>query len=97
MLSYRWDAGYIYAAFLAVYRIDIFSVEYLHWWAFRWLLEALPGDTEIKQRMAYRGTDASKIKDKAERRRVQRIKNDISLPQRELADEDIGDALFSMM
>lgn len=97
VLSYRWDAGYIYAAFLAVYRIDIFSVEYLHWWAFRWLLEALPGDTEIKQRMAYRGTDASKIKDKAERRRVQRIKNDISLPQRELADEDIGDALFSMM
>lgn len=97
VLSYRWDAGYIYAAFLAVYRIDIFQVEYLHWWAFRWLLEALPGDTEIKQRMAYRGTDASKIKDKAERRRVQRIKNEISLPQRELADEDIGSALFSMI
>ena len=33
VLSYRWDAGYIYAAFLAVYRIDIFQVEYLHWWA----------------------------------------------------------------
>lgn len=63
----------------------------------RWLLEALPGDTEIKQRMACRGTDASKIRDKAERRRVQRIKNEISLPQRELADEDIGSALFSMM
>lgn len=97
VLSYRWDAGYIYAAFLAIYRIDIFRVEYLHWWLFRWLLESLPGDTEIKQRMAYRGTDESKIKDKAERRRVQRIKHEISLPQRELSDEDIGDALFSMM
>ena len=47
--------------------------------------------------LAAGGTDASKIKGKAERRRVQRIKNEISLPQRELTDEDIGSALFSMI
>ena len=66
----------------------------MHWWEFRCLFQGLPVDTEIKQRIHYRGLELSEIKDKEERKRVQRIQNEIRLHGEELSDYDIGNAFM---
>ena len=55
------------------------------------LFDGLSDDTEIKQRIMYRSLDLSTIKDKDERKRIQKIQRSIQLPQEALSDYDIGD------
>lgn len=57
------DAGCIYASFLQAYRIDLTEIRFLHWWAFTALLENLPEDTPMAQRMHLRTMELSAIKD----------------------------------
>lgn len=92
--SFEFDYPYILAGFRQCYQIDLRTVEYMHWWEFRCLFQGLPVDTEIKQRIHYRGLELSEIKDKEERKRVQRIQNEIRLPGEELSDYDIGNAFM---
>lgn len=92
LFSYVIDYPFILAGFLRDYGIDLERVEYLHWWKFRMLFDGLSDDTEIKQRIMYRGIDLSSIKDKDERKRIERIQRKIQLPQEALSDYDIGDA-----
>ena len=56
------------------------------------LFDGLSEDTEIKQRIMYRGINLSDIKDKDERKRISRIQKQIRLPMEELTDYDIGNA-----
>lgn len=91
LFSFSIDYPYIISGFLRDYGIDLTSVKYLHWWKFRMLFDGLSEDTEIKQRIMYRSIELSTIKDKEERRRIQRIQRDIQLPQEALSDYDIGD------
>ena len=93
LFSYSEDAIYIYSAFRAVYGIDIEEIEYMHWWKFRALFDGLPEDTEIKQRMHYRGVDLNEIRDKEEKKRIKRIKNQIRLHEKKrvMNDFEIGD------
>lgn len=72
--DFEQDAGRIYAAFLAVYGMDLTQVEYLHWWAFMALLEALPDTTQMGQIMAWRTVDLDGIKDKATRAHYAELK-----------------------
>ena len=72
------------------YQIDLETVDYLHWWKFRMLFDGLSGDTEIKQRIMYRGINLLDIKDKDERKRISQIQKKIQLPQESLTDYDIG-------
>lgn len=51
--NYEYDSGYIYAAFLYQYGFDLQDIEYLHWWKFRAMLEALKEDNEIVKIMGY--------------------------------------------
>lgn len=90
ILSYLHDSEYILGAFLQVYHIDLNSIEYMHWYKFRALLDALPEDTQLKKRMAYRAINISSIKDKAEKKRIKDIQRSIALPSRELSAFDIG-------
>lgn len=39
--SYEHDFGYIYAAFLELYGIDLVDVQHLHWWKFKSLFWSL--------------------------------------------------------
>ncbi|MCH5192984.1 MAG: bacteriophage Gp15 family protein [Oscillospiraceae bacterium] len=39
--SYEHDFGYIFAAFMELYGIDLVSVPYLHWWKFKALFASL--------------------------------------------------------
>lgn len=59
--SYDQDDGYIYAAFLEEYGIDLQRVEYLHWWQFKHLFNALRTDTQLMKIMGYREADTSKM------------------------------------
>lgn len=92
LFSYEIDYPFILSGFLRDYGIDLEAVEYLHWWKFRMLLDGLSEDTEIKQRIMYRGINLSDIKDKDERKRISQIQKKIQLPQESLTDYDIGNA-----
>lgn len=92
LFSYEIDYPFILSGFLRDYGIDLETVDYLHWWKFRMLFDGLSEDTEIKQRIMYRGIDLSDIKDKDERKRIAKIQRRIQLPAEVLSDYDIGDA-----
>lgn len=92
LFSFRADYPYIMAGFLRDYGIDLNEIEYLHWWKFRMLFEGLSEDTEIKQRIMYRGINLEEIKDKDEKKRIRKIQNAIRLPEEILTDYDIGNA-----
>ena len=92
LFSYETDYPFILSGFLRDYGIDLESIDYLHWWKFRMLFDGLSEDTEIKQRIMYRGINLSDIKDKDERKRISRIQKRIRLPQEALTDYDIGNA-----
>jgi len=72
--DYGQDDGYIYAAFLDQYGIDLNDVEYMHWFKFRALFHALKEDTEIVKIMGYRSLDIGKIKDKEQRMKMAQLK-----------------------
>lgn len=92
--SFTQDADCIYSAFREVYGINLQTVQYMHWWEFRVLFAGLPETTEIKQRIMYRSVDLRSIRNKDERRRIQRIQKAIALKDRndrKLTDYEIGD------
>lgn len=92
LFSYEIDYPFILSGFLRDYGIDLETVDYLHWWKFRMLFDGLSEDTEIKQRIMYRGINLSDIKEKEERKRISCIQKRIQLPMEALTDYDIGNA-----
>lgn len=76
------DAGCIYASFLQAYHIDLTEIRFLHWWAFTSLLENLPEDTPMAQRMHLRTMDLSEIKDAKLRQQYQRMQKQVALPRK---------------
>ena len=90
LYDFSFDAGYIISGFWHDYRIDL-TTAHMHWWKFRILLDGLSSETEFKQRVMYRNTDASQIKDSNERNRILRIQRRIAIPQPKPTDFEIGD------
>jgi len=93
IFSWVYDAPYVIGAFRSYYGLNILEVDYMHWWEFKALFDALPNECKLNERISYRATKLEKIKDKAERTRIRTIQNQIALPMR-LTDEEIG-GLFS--
>ena len=60
--SFEYDADYIFAAFLADYRIDLNEIDFLHWWKFRALFAGLKPDNLICKIMEYRSADTKSMK-----------------------------------
>lgn len=52
--SFEQDDGYIFAAFVDQYHIDLSEIDYLHWWKFRSMFQSLKEDAEIMKIMGYR-------------------------------------------
>lgn len=78
--DYNEDSDYIYAAFKQQYGIDLITAK-LHWWEFRSLFMGLTEATEIVKIMQYRGTDVSKIKNKAEKARIKKFQQRFALAE----------------
>lgn len=85
--DFEWDDAYIYSAFYSTYRIDLNEIDYLHWWKFKALFDALPSDCEFVKIMGYRATDISSIKDKSERARIAKLQALYALPEQLTAEE----------
>jgi hypothetical protein len=89
LYDFRYDARCIIAGFWHDYQIDL-TKAHMHWWKFRILLDGLSSETEFKQRVMYRNTDTSRIKDVEERNRILRIQRKIAIPQPVPSDDEIG-------
>lgn len=96
VFSWKIDAPYVLGDFRRFYNIDLLSTEYMHWWEFKSLFNALPDDSNCHKRIIYRGTNLSEIKNASERERIRRIQRQIALPF-EYSDEDIGDIFGGTM
>ena len=94
-LSWLYDSAYVLGAFRQVYDIDLLKVDFMHWWEFSALFEALPEDVPIKKRIAYRQIKISDIKDKERRKQILQIKKAVSFPHEPVSAQKIGE-IFSM-
>lgn len=89
IFDWKYDAAFILGDFRRYYGIDLLSAEYMHWWEFRCLFNALPDDSQCQKRITYRSTDLSQIKNEAERKRIARIQQQLALPI-EMDEDDIA-------
>ncbi len=78
--SFEHDADYIYAAFLAQYGTDLQETEYMHWWKFRALFNALTDQNEFVRIMGYRGIDLRDDMPEGQRDFYRRMKELYALP-----------------
>lgn len=78
--SFEVDADYIYAAFLDQYGIDLQDIEYLHWWKFKALFNALKEDNEIVKIMGYRSINITNDMSKYEKEFYKKMKEFYKLP-----------------
>ena len=87
---YDWtvDSAYIIGAFQKTYGIDLTNIKYMHWWRFKALFTSII-EFDLEERIGYRALDTSKIKDKDERKRLDRIKKSLTL-KTSVTDEEIG-------
>lgn len=92
LVSFLFDAKYIYAAFMQAYGIDLIEQQgSLHWSKFSALLNALPDNTLMRQIIDIRKTDLNEIKDKDEKKRIKKLKQQFSLEGKGSPDEEGGD------
>ena len=78
--SYEHDAGYIYAAFLEAYKIDL-TENRLHWWQFRALFLGLPETVLFCKIMGYRTMEIPAKMPKEKKRFYQRMKRIYKIPE----------------
>ncbi|MEZ3506308.1 MAG: bacteriophage Gp15 family protein [Lachnospiraceae bacterium] len=78
--SYEHDAGYIYAAFLETYKIDL-TKNRLHWWQFRALFLGLPETTLFCKIMAYRTMEIPAKMPKERKEFYRRMKRIYKIPE----------------
>lgn len=69
------DGHRVYSAFMRTYNIDLTTIEYLHWWKFKALLDDIDENTQLASAMYYRSIDLSKEKDSKTRSELAKIKN----------------------
>ena len=62
------DSAFIFGAFMQVYRVDLVEIEYMHWWKFRKLIDALPGSTKLSDIMDIRSRSTKDLKGEDKRR-----------------------------
>ena len=95
--SYEFDAEYIYSAFMEQYKIDLNSIEYLHWWKFKALFMSLNENILFSKIMGYRAINLSQLKDKTMRKQYKKLKDLYRLPDmrsEEEKEEDFANALW---
>ena len=78
--SYEHDAGYIYAAFIEAYGIDL-TKNRLHWWQFRALFLGLPETVLFCKIMAYRTMEIPAKMPKEKKKFYQRMKRIYKIPE----------------
>ncbi|MGN0631652.1 MAG: Gp15 family bacteriophage protein [Ruminococcus sp.] len=93
VFSYLYDSAYIFSDFLRHYNINLQTAD-MHWYTFIALLDGLPQDSEVKQRIAYRSVDPYEIKDKKRREQILIIQRSIGIPHENISAAEIGSRLW---
>lgn len=78
-VSLKNDFGYIWAAFMAEFGIDLSSIK-LHWWKFCSLLSALGDECRFSKIVSYRTMDTTAVKDRKLRQFYETMKAKYRLP-----------------
>lgn len=78
LFSFEKDAHFIYSSFYSRYKIDL-TAENLHWYVFSALLKGLSGDNAFSRILSLRTLDTSKIRDREKQRRLEALKQKVSL------------------
>lgn len=94
---WEFDAPEIYASFVQQYGIDLFEVDFLHWYKFRALFSGLGPNTPFARKMQLRNADTKDLKNRAE---AEKAKAAVQLPGKQSRTEYrqmelIRDALLS--
>ena len=76
--DYEHDAGYIYAAFMQAYRVDL--SKNIHWWQFKALFQSLPSDTMLMKIIGYRTAKVPSTATAEQRQRIEELKRLYALP-----------------
>lgn len=87
VFSYDFDDGFIYAAFIEQYKIDLERTK-LHWWKFHALMLALPDSTEFVKVIGYRSVEITSKMSSEQRAFYQKMKKHYKLPvKKEIQDK----------
>ena len=89
VFSYEYDDGYICAAFMEQYHIDINTVK-LHWWKFRAFMLALSEETEFVKIMGFRSIEITSKMTAAQKAYYQKMKKLYKLPVKKEVQEKIS-------
>lgn len=88
IFSYNYDSGYIYAAFMQQYHIDLNKVNNLHWWKFHSLMLSLNDSTEFVKIMGYRAIEINSKMTSEQKAFYQKMKKHYKLPvKKEIQDK----------
>lgn len=79
IFDYDYDDGYICAAYMEQYHIDI-SGTYMHWWKFHALMLSLSENTEFVKIMSYRAIEINSKMSAAQKAFYQKMKKHYKLP-----------------
>lgn len=85
--SFEYDDSYIYAAFMNQYHIDLQTVEYMHWWAFRALFDSLDDRQRISEIIRIRTIKLSDVP-KEQQKYYREMKKVYALPKRKKTEKD---------
>lgn len=86
VISFEYDFDYINAGFMQDYKIDLFEVDFLHWWKFMSLFSALHDDCKICEIIGYRSAELKNF-DKEQRKRIREMQKIYALPD-EISKEE---------
>ncbi len=98
VLSFEKDWGYIYAAFLSEYRIDLLT-QNLHWLQFLALFSALSENSRIMKIISYRAANVEKLNDGPQKKFLRRMKRLYAFPDNRTEKEketDFADKLSQL-
>lgn len=79
IFDYDYDDGYICAAYMEQYHIDI-SGTYMHWWKFHALMLSLSENTKFVKIMGYRAIEINSKMTAAQKAFYQKMKKHYKLP-----------------
>ncbi|MGL4548618.1 bacteriophage Gp15 family protein [Eubacterium aggregans] len=79
--SYEYDAGYIAAAFMEQYGVDLNSVEFLHWWKFKSMFDSISENTMFSKAIGYRTAKIDKNMSSEEKSRLKKLQRAFAIPR----------------
>jgi len=89
LFDWKFDAKFVLGDFRHYYQMDLISLDFLHWFEFCALFDAMPEEARCMKRIAYRSADLNQIKDKNEKKRIRRLKRAVAVPH-VMTDEEIA-------